>query len=143
LERSSFITASYFLIDTHVKKIYYARAGHCPSLHYDAQNQTVNYIEGKGLGLGIMRNSKFVNYIEVCVQNYQAGDLLMLYTDGVVECANAAGEEYGYDRLKQFIATNATSSLANLVQGVQTEMEDFSKNSQLVDDCTMVLVRFS
>ncbi len=142
LERSSFITASYFLIDTHVKKIYYARAGHCPSLHYDAQNQTVNYIEGKGLGLGIMRNSKFVNYIEVCVQNYQTGDLLMLYTDGVVECANASGDEYGYDRLKQFIATNATSSLANLVQGVQKEMEDFSKNSQLVDDCTMVLVRF-
>lgn len=142
LERSSFITASYFLIDTHVKKIYYARAGHCPSLHYDAQNQTVNYIEGKGLGLGIMRNSKFVNYIEVCVQNYQAGDLLMLYTDGVVECANAAGDEYGYDRLKQFIATNATSSLANLVQGVQKEMGNFSKGSQLVDDCTMVLVRF-
>ncbi len=142
LEKSSFVTASYFLIDTQVKKIYYARAGHCPSLHYQAEKQEVQYIEGKGLGLGIMRNDKFINYIEVCIQEYKTGDLLMLYTDGVVECANNLGEEYGYDRLKKFIENNATSDLLHLVQGVQKEMEKFSNTTQLTDDCTIVFVRF-
>jgi hypothetical protein len=142
LERSSFITASYFVIDTQVKKIYYARAGHCPSLHYVADNQEVSYIEGKGLGLGIMRNSKFINFIEVCVQQYGEGDLLMLYTDGIVECANQTGEEYGYDRLKRFLENNATTKLGNIVQGVQKEMAQFTGSSQLTDDCTIVLIRF-
>jgi hypothetical protein len=142
LEKSSFVTASYFVIDTQVKKIYYSRAGHCPSLHYQAEKQAVQYIEGKGLGLGIMRNDKFMNYIEVSVQEYQSGDLLMLYTDGVVECANNIGEEYGYDRLKRFVENNASFGLASLVRGVQKEMEKFSGTTQLLDDCTIVLVRF-
>lgn len=143
LERSSFITASYFLIDTQVKKIYYARAGHCPSLFYSAKNQQAIYIEGKGLGLGIMRNEKFVNYIDVNVQEYESGDLLMLYTDGIVECANKAGEEYGYDRLKRFVENNADFTLPTIIQGVQKETNKFADSLQMIDDCTIVLIRFS
>jgi sigma-B regulation protein RsbU (phosphoserine phosphatase) len=143
LERSSFITASYFVIDTQVKKIYYARAGHCPSLFYQAATQKAVYIEGKGLGLGIMRNEKFVNYIDVCVQDYQSGDLLMLYTDGIVECANKEGEEYGYDRLLSFVEKNAAFNLANIIKGVQTETDSFADAAQMIDDCTIVLLRFS
>ncbi len=141
-ERSSFVTASYFLIDTHVRKLYYARAGHCPSLHYDAQNQIVSYKEGKGLGLGIMRNDKFINHIEVCVAAYNEGDLLMLYTDGVVECANANNEEYGYERLQKLLQTCATSPLSVIAQLLQKDLEKFAGTAQLNDDCTMVLVRF-
>lgn len=142
LERSSFVTASYFVIDTKVRKVYYARAGHCPSLYYAAKSKEITYFEGKGLGLGIMRNEKFIKHIEICVFEYQTDDLLMLYTDGIVECADAANEEYGYDRLKDVVQGCATEPLSVILQVVQKDLDKFGNHSQLNDDCTVVLLRF-
>ncbi|MEQ8715793.1 MAG: SpoIIE family protein phosphatase, partial [Cyclobacteriaceae bacterium] len=75
LEKTSFITATYFEIDTSKSKVSFARAGHCPTLYYSAQNKKLEYFKNKGLGLGILRNSNFEKYVQVNEFQYSAGDV--------------------------------------------------------------------
>src|SRR5690554_4193556 len=96
LEKNHFITASYYLIDTVGKKIRYARAGHCPTLYYESKNGS-RFMEVKGLGLGVLRNDQYEDYVEETVLEYQPGDVMLLYTDGIIEARNKQGKEFGYD----------------------------------------------
>jgi len=143
LEKQQFVTASYFLIDTQHKKVYYARAGHCPSLHFSVTTQTVQYYEGRGLGLGLIRNEKkYETTIELQQFDYQSGDMLLLFTDGVVECTAPNKEEYGYERLKNFFGKYAPLELPIISQLLLDELQAFSGSSQYQDDYTIMLVRF-
>ena len=85
LESTSFITVSFFVIDANEKKVNFARAGHCPSLYYRAETGKTEYFKNRGLGLGILRNFNFHKYVQVNEFSYQAGDVLVLYTDGITE----------------------------------------------------------
>ena len=72
LERTSFITLSYFIIDTKNQQIEFCRAGHCPSLFYSQQKGKTCFLENKGMGLGIIRNQEYSQYIEVNQLSYGA-----------------------------------------------------------------------
>jgi serine phosphatase RsbU (regulator of sigma subunit) len=103
LERGSFISASFFLINTEDKKVRYARAGHCPVLYYTAANNKIEYRKDKGVALGMVRNNSYSNFIEANEFAYAPGDIMVLYTDGVTEAKNTKGDEFGYDRLAEIV----------------------------------------
>jgi sigma-B regulation protein RsbU (phosphoserine phosphatase) len=70
-----------------------------------------------------------------------AGDLLLIYTDGVTEAANLQGEEFGVQRLAQ-AAWRARSLPANqLLRSVRQELESFTQGVPLPDDTTLVVFR--
>src|SRR5690606_16452647 len=106
LEKTSFITISYFLLDGVAKTLEFARAGHCPTLYFEKESGEARFFQNKGLGLGILRNSSYHKYVEVNKLNFKQGDILMLYTDGITEAKNASNEEYGYDRLLNLLIDN-------------------------------------
>src|SRR5690606_13142025 len=103
LEKTSFITISYFILDNKERTIEFARAGHCPTLFFDSEVQEVKFFQNKGLGLGILRNSNYYKYVEVNKVTFRKGDILMLYTDGITEAKNIRNEEYGYERLQKLL----------------------------------------
>ena len=107
LDRTSFITTSYFIIDSQSKKIEFSRAGHCPTLYYSAKERVVKFLEDNGLGLGILRDEQFDEFVDTTVMPYESGDVLLLYTDGITEAKNKDNEEFGYERLKEFLENNA------------------------------------
>ncbi|MFT5617513.1 MAG: sigma-B regulation protein RsbU (phosphoserine phosphatase) [Arenicella sp.] len=142
LEKNVFITASYFLIDTNESKIYFSRAGHCPTLYYDDKKKEVEYFNNQGLGLGIITNEKFERFIEVTDFYYNPNDLLVLYTDGIVEAKNEeTGEEYGYERLQQFISDNKETPLADISSKLLKDVRETIQSEKLQDDYTLILVR--
>lgn len=142
LERTSFITASFFVVDTKKHTLEFARAGHCPTLFYNAQEKQARFLESKGLGLGIIRNEKFNNYIEVNSKNYHSGDIVLLYTDGITEATSPQHEQFGYDRLKCFIEKNADKESHLIQQLLIQELYDFCQNKTLDDDYTALIIRF-
>ena len=71
----------------------------------------------------------------------QPGDALVIYSDGVTETVNPAGEEFGPDRLCDTIAANIESSAAGLRDKIEAAITRFAKGEPAVDDVTLVIVK--
>lgn len=71
------------------------------------------------------------------------GDALVLYTDGVVEAANALGEMFGADRLAQVVASLGRAPAREIVQAAMHSLEHFAGGQPLADDVTLVVARVS
>ena len=141
LDRTSFITSTYFVIDTERKKFEFSRAGHCPTLYYSAKKNTVTFLEDNGLGLGILRDDQFDEFVEVNEVEYDSGDILFLYTDGITEAKNSDQEEFGYERLKEFLEKNAYYSAEYLKEEILKYLYDFCGTSNLDDDITTLIAK--
>src|SRR5690606_20787896 len=134
LERNHFITTTYYHIDTAARKIRYSRAGHCPTLYYDVDKGESEYLAVKGMGLGILRNASFRNYICEKELNYKVGDVMLLYTDGIVEARNEQGKEFGYERLKQVVDASHGLEVGEIKAQLIQALYDFVGASTLPDD---------
>jgi serine phosphatase RsbU (regulator of sigma subunit) len=142
LERTSFITLTYFVIDTKNKKIDFARAGHCPTLIYRKAEKKASFVENKGLGLGIMRNDSFQNYIESNTMTYDKDDILVLYTDGISEAKNEVHDEFGFERMSMLLEKNAHYDPVMIQKVFISKLYEFCKHVDLDDDYTMVVIKF-
>ena len=143
LERNHFITTTYYHIDTAISRIRYSRAGHCPTLYYDIAKGKSEYLEVKGMGLGILRNASFRDYICENVLTYRQGDVMLLYTDGIVEARNQEGEEFGYERLRQALDASHELEVREIKERLIQALYDFVGASTLPDDdYSLVVVKF-
>ena len=142
LDKTSFITISYFVIDSLKKEVVFARAGHCPTLFYVNTKQQASYFTNKGLGLGIVRNESFAQYVQQRQFQYNSGDILILYTDGITEAKNFKGEEFGYDRLAELVNENAQLSAIELQERIINNLYEFCGQEEIDDDYTTVIVKF-
>ncbi|MGW8122615.1 GAF domain-containing SpoIIE family protein phosphatase [Roseivirga echinicomitans] len=143
LEKTSFITLSYFVIDTENKSVEYSRAGHCPTLFYSSQKSSSEFLENKGLGLGILRNDTFRNYVFVNKLTFQKDDIIVLYTDGISEASNHNGEEFGYDRMKKILTDNAKRDAVSIQKIFIEKLFEFCEEKNLNDDYTIVVIKFN
>ena len=142
LEKTSFITASYFIIDKDNKRVDYARAGHCPTLYFSKKEGNARYFENRGLGLGILRNNKFIGYLDELTISYGKDDVMVLYTDGITEAQNFKKEEFGYVRLKNLLEKHAHKSPEEIQQEIIRELYEFSGQEKMDDDYTLIIVKF-
>jgi serine phosphatase RsbU (regulator of sigma subunit) len=142
LDRTSFITTSYFVIDSMQKDIQFTRAGHCPTLIYKAASKEVLFLEDSGLGLGILRDDQFEKYIQVSGMKYSAGDILFLYTDGITEAKNQENEEFGFERLKEYLEAHPDKSPSELERGILKILSEFCGIKLPDDDFTLMIVKF-
>jgi sigma-B regulation protein RsbU (phosphoserine phosphatase) len=67
-----------------------------------------------------------------------SGDILLLYTDGVIECENEEGDEFGMDRLCRLIVENSERSSQDLVNFITAEVSQFSTGMAPTDDFTVI-----
>jgi serine phosphatase RsbU (regulator of sigma subunit) len=142
LEKSVFVTASYLLINTEAKTINMARAGHCDTIYYAQKEQKLSIIPCEGLGLGIIRDNSYHKYIETVTKQYQKGDLLFLYTDGIVETMkNNSKELYGDSRLLSVINEHIDQPLALIYDAIMTDLTNFRGKNTNEDDCTFLFIK--
>ncbi len=142
LERGSFISASYFIIDTHQKKIRYSRAGHCPVLYFHEGEKQAFYLKDKGAALGMIRSKDYCNFIETNEIKYAPGDTMVLYTDGITEAKSSKGEEFGNDRLAHALNEKIGSTAKEMEDNIIKRLYEFSGSTNLNDDYTLMTVKF-
>ena len=141
MQKGFFVTLTYLEIDTDKREIDLIRAGHSPSMYYDCKKDEIQELREGGLGLAIVRNESFKNFVKPAQKiSYHPGDLLVLYTDGIIEAKNSDTEEYGYGRLKQVIEKNKTAGAAELASEIVNSVKDFS-HADLNDDYTVLIIR--
>ncbi len=143
LERSSFVTASYYIIDTEKKSIEFSRAGHCPSLMFCSKTDKTDFLSSEGMGLGIIRNSSYSKYVESSTLDYYNGDTMLLYTDGITEAKNEDGEQFGTERLKNSFSSHAKKAPAQIKEAIKRDLAGFTGEFEIDDDYTMVIVKFN
>ncbi|WP_400193571.1 SpoIIE family protein phosphatase [Hymenobacter sp. B81] len=142
LERSSFITASFYIIDYKERGFAFARAGHCHTLYYNAVTEETFYFQTAGLGLGILRDASYEKRIKNMYYDYNPGDVMVMYTDGIVEARDAAGEEYGEDRLRDLLGRTFYLEAEEIKQAIVDDVEQFSHGLPPHDDQTLLIIKF-
>jgi serine phosphatase RsbU (regulator of sigma subunit) len=142
LERGSFISASYFIIDSTDKKIRYSRAGHCPVLYLRSGSHESAYLKDKGAALGMVRSKDYCNYVEANEIGYAPGDTMVLYTDGITEAKDDRGEEFGDQRLAKALNEVAGKSAKEIEDNIIKRLYEFSGSKNINDDYTSMTVKF-
>ena len=138
---SDFVTAGYLFIDTEHQTGSYAGAGHPPLLFGRQRGKEITAIREKGVILGQAEETVYINTrLEL-----QKNDRFVLYTDGILEALNPAGEIYGADRLKAFIAANSDLAPEQFCDRLVDTMAGWSGGgsiNSLDDDLTLLVADF-
>jgi phosphoserine phosphatase RsbU/P len=128
-----YVTAAYLFLDGQAGVMRYSAAGHPPLLR--SRDEQTQEIEENGLPLGMM---DFAHY-EQLEQPLRGGDRFLLYTDGVVDATNAAGEFFSLERLKAAVADGQGLSTEGVADLILAKTRGWS-NGSADDDLTLVLV---
>lgn len=140
MEEMRFVTLFYCIVDLKARELTYCCAGHLPGLlHRLASDEVIELGVGGGV-VGCTACGGDRSYGQETVA-LQPGDTLLLYTDGATE-ARHNHDEYGLDRLKAAIQSNARRSLKNLAKAITDDVRVFAGNV-LRDDLTLVLLRLT
>ena len=129
-----FVTVLSVVVDTQTKTAHYASAGHLPILSRRARSGGVEiFDDAKGIPVGLMPGTRYPQGETTLA----AGDLLLFYTDGVLEARNRKGEEYSLGRLKRCLA-EPVQSMSELVRRILGDVGEFSKGVDPHDDLTLL-----
>ena len=131
-----YVTAFIAALDPATGRVSYTNAGHNAGLLVRADG-TVQRLEANGMPLGLF---PVVEYERVDV-TLGPGDLVVLYTDGITEAANPAGDEFGLDRLQAVVRKYAQEPLVALGGWIETAVEVFADGTPYGDDRTIVMLR--
>lgn len=118
------------------RRFLYTNAGHNPPVFRCSSNGEISFLNPTGPALGLVPHTEYKTD-EVFVES---GDLLLLYTDGLVEVRNAAGEEFGQDRLAAYVESNGDKSAREVLAGLRENASAFS-NGQWGDDVTILAIK--
>ncbi len=130
-----YATLFYGIFDRLTRALHYVNAGHNPPIVV-RQDGSLVWLETGGAPVGILPDSK---YEEGFIQ-LTPGDVVIAYTDGVIEVANPAGEEWGVEGLRSVAAQCATQCADDIVHSIFTSMSEYSRGRK-TDDATVVVLR--
>ncbi len=132
-----FITAIAFRIQEDARSLSYSGAGHNPVFLYRADGGSIENLESHGPPLGFVESADY--------QHSQAhlnpGDVMVLYTDGIVEATDQSGEMFGEERLKSCIARTARSSAKDILEELFSELIQFTGQDAHEDDVSVSVLK--
>ncbi|HTG60986.1 MAG TPA: PP2C family protein-serine/threonine phosphatase [Terriglobia bacterium] len=131
-----FTTAFLADLEPEARALTYVSAGHNAPILRRASGQ-IERLEAGGLPLGIARGARH-NYGNTTLSS---GDLLVIFTDGVVEAHNGSGEEYGEPRLLQLLSSPPVSSAGDDLRRLMASVDTFVGTARQHDDITCLVLR--
>lgn len=140
-DKGTFISLIFGVVDLKNSMFRFSRAGHNPLLYYSSAEQKLHEYTPLGIGLGMADKEVFAkNTSEKSIQ-LEKGDVLIMFTDGVVEAVNSNDSFYGDARLHKLISANCHLSPEDLVAVIMNDLETFSDGASQHDDMTMLVIR--
>jgi phosphoserine phosphatase RsbU/P len=137
----NFVTAAYIYVDVEKNLMRYAGAGHPPVLQYRNSTRKTTEVVENGIVLGVLEESTY----ETRELILEPGDRHVLYTDGIPEAANPAGEFYGADRFMRFMEKKHSLSAEQFADTFLAEIARWTGGSASPgqqDDITLLLFDF-
>ncbi len=137
--KSGRFTTMFFLeIDLTTKDLKWVRAGHEPAMVFHAESQTFSHLGGPGLVLGV--DDSFI-FKDSATSACQAGDIIIIGTDGINETRNNNEETFGPKRLQKIIRDHSLNSAKAIQDTIVAEVNAFRGDLGQEDDITLVVIK--
>ena len=127
-----FVTFAYLACNR--ARLEYSLAGHPAILHYHALTKEISEVTCSNLPLGMFDAQQFVAGSLECAPD----DLFLFFTDGLLEIADAKGEEFGLAGAKNVMSTQAGAPVSAIFQGI---LDAAKRHGRATDDQSLLLVR--
>jgi len=131
-----FVTAVYAVLDMDHDELTYVNAGHNPPLWVKHTGEVAR-LTRTAIALGVVTGEP----VNQRTMKFEGGDSLLLYTDGLTEAFNAAGEFYGEERLLEAISGDCCTSADDLLDVIEKHLLNFVQDMPPADDLTMLVLR--
>lgn len=132
-----FITMFYLRCERGKHQLVYANAGHNQPLLYRRAQDRFELLDAEGLILGIESEIGF----EQCNTITEPDDLLLLYTDGIIEAENSAQELFGLQRLQNILREQWDKNSSDIINSIMDEVRLFQGRRHFRDDVTLVVLK--
>ena len=136
IERNQFVTAFYGILDATNRTLSYSNAGHNPALLMRVDG-TTRFEERGGVPLGMFKDSRYYEYFEAI----EPGEVFVLYTDGVTEAMNSAGEEYGRDRMVEAVRQCRDQAAREMIDVLHRDLIAWTDGQGAHDDVTFFIIK--
>jgi sigma-B regulation protein RsbU (phosphoserine phosphatase) len=130
-----FLTMAYVILDPSRRKLVYSSAGHEPPLLFGSDGP--RSLTEAGLLLGIDKETSYPEGSE----EVGSGDVLLLFSDGVVENLNSKDEEFGRRNLIPVVEKNTKEESSQIVRRILSALRDFTGDQPVVDEFTLAVAK--
>jgi sigma-B regulation protein RsbU (phosphoserine phosphatase) len=131
-----FVTAWLCIMEISSGRLVYINAGHNPPLLRHGDQDFIFLVSPPDLVLAGMDDTVYhCNEMQI-----EGGDMLFLYTDGIVEAENSSGGFYGKERLRVFLNANASQPLREMLPSLRSDIAAFANGAEQSDDITMLAI---
>jgi phosphoserine phosphatase RsbU/P len=138
LDKGRFVTIALARIDPVNHTLAFASAGHVAGFLISEPDTEVIALESTGPPLGLFPDSQFKCGPEVSLQ---PGQILLLQTDGAAESAATDGEEFGNERILNYVRQHRSQAAQEIADGIFSEVRNFVNHEPQLDDITTMLVK--
>jgi serine phosphatase RsbU (regulator of sigma subunit) len=132
-----FVTLFFMLLDPRTRSLLYTNAGHWPGYILDCQGRTKAILASTGGPLGIDPASAFPAGSPATLE---PGEVLLLFTDGIVEAVSPDGERFGLERTLAIVRTHRQQTPDAILDALFQAVGNFSGH-RLHDDLTAVIIK--
>ena len=141
LDKKSFITAIYAVLDTDNNTLTFARAGHEPLIVFESKNDHFKYYKSRGLGLGLDKGRKLSENLEECIVNIKEKDILLFYTDGLIDLDYSSADNEAMNNFKAIVMANHEKGTEVILKEFADQMSKLTDKFEQFDDVTIILIR--
>ena len=132
-----FLSAFYGVLDTDIHCLTYANAGHNPPIWLQHNSGEMRFLKARGIVLGAF--DAYIPEEQVCF--LEPGDYVILFTDGITEARNAAGDFLDDEGLEAIINARQWASAQELLTAIVAAVDTFAAGAPQADDYTVVVMR--
>jgi len=135
-----FVSVSYAILDPDQRTITWARAGHNPVIRFNWRSGAASEIKPRGMVVGMKKGAIFRSSVAEEITPVEAGDVFVVYTDGITEAMNRQQAEYGVDTLHEVVRRHAEAGPEALVVRIMESVRQFRGGLGPTDDCTLLVL---
>lgn len=116
-------------------------AGHLPPYKISGESKEIFKIKKHGVALGAMNIVEASGSNNDVVFDFNKNDKIIFFTDGANEAMNKDKSEYGIDNLENYLNDNSDKKASDLLNGLISDIKNFTKESVQRDDLTLLIVQ--
>ncbi len=143
LDRQTFLTASYAVLDAGTGMMQCVRAGHTHPLLVGPASDQWEEVKSNGTSIGVTRGERFTQLLQEVSVQLRPGQTLIQYTDGVIEAHDRRGREFEVSRFIEFFCQRAIAghSVAAAIEDLPERLDRWTEGAPQEDDITVLAVR--
>jgi len=138
LDKSDYFITLFFLqYNIYTQRLRFANAGHPPPLLFSLYEKEFTKLDAEGLILGVKKDIVFEERSTMLGK----GDLILFYTDGLIEAENVHQEFFGLERVKATVLQNANETAQDIIDALFAELRQFCQRTSFDDDITVMILK--